>query len=180
MKVLLLIPVLLFLSAGCRSKDTSYRPAREDGSTAPPSENPSGRGGSELSEAQKKELPQIIEIPVIHVRENLKRIKNLSEWNSVSEGFRSSYAYQVKVTSLKSDPELALKEAVDVAKRKSVKMLIAEAIPGLSNDSKTDIKILVEEYGKIVADSDFFDNKHHFVFLILKPGLETIIKEKLK
>lgn len=169
--------IFLLLSVSCKSKDTSYRPAREDGTGTLSSENSSGR---DSSETQKKELPQMIEIPTIHIRENLKRIKNLSEWNSITEGFRSSYAYQVKVTSLKSDPELAVREAVDVAKRKSAKMLIAEAIPGLSNDSKTDIKILVEEYGKIVADSDFFDNKHHFVFLILKPGLETIIKEKLK
>ncbi len=178
MKSLFLL--LILFSVSCKSKDTSYRPAREDGGGSASTENPADRGKSELSETEKKEFPQLIEIPVIHVRENLKRIKNLSEWNSITEGFRSSYAYQVKVTSLKSDPELALKEAVDVAKRKSAKMLIGEAIPGLSNESKVDIKILVEEYGKIVADSDFFDNKHHFVFLILKPGLETVIKEKLK
>lgn len=110
----------------------------------------------------------------------LIRLSGLGEWNSMREGFLDSSTFQVKVSSLKTNRSEALEEAVDVAKRKCLRMLASEANPSLSNDGRVDLKILIEEYGKMIADTEFLGEKFHFVFQIKRPALEIIVKEKIK
>lgn len=110
----------------------------------------------------------------------LIRLSGLTEWNTIREGFLDSSTFQVKVSSLKTSRPEAMEEALDVAKRKCLRMLAAEANPNLSNDGRVDLKILIEEYGKIVSETDFVGEKYHFVFQVKRPALEIIIKEKLK
>jgi hypothetical protein len=102
------------------------------------------------------------------------------DWNRVPEGFLSPTIFQVKVSSLKQNREEAILEADQVAKRKASRLLQKEASPNLSPESKVDIKILVEEYGKLIAESDIIEDKRMFVFHVKKPALEIIVKEKLK
>ena len=105
---------------------------------------------------------------------------SLSEWNSAKEGFLDSSTFQVKVSSLKSNRQEALEEANEVSKRKILRMLLAEAIPTITPDGKVDLRILIEEYGKIISDTDFSGEKFHFVYQIKRPALEIIVKEKIK
>jgi hypothetical protein len=105
---------------------------------------------------------------------------SISEWNSSKEGFLDSSSFQVKVSSLKSNRLEALEEANEVAKRKMLRMLLAEAIPTITPDGRVDLRILIEEYGKIVSDTDFSGEKFHFVYQIKRPALEIIVKEKIK
>jgi hypothetical protein len=105
---------------------------------------------------------------------------SISEWNSSKEGFLDSSSFQVKVSSLKNNRLEALEEANEVAKRKILRMLLAEAIPTISPDGKVDLRILIEEYGKIISDTDFSGEKFHFIYQIKRPALEIIVKEKIK
>ena len=61
-----------------------------------------------------------------------------------------------------------------------LRMLLAEAIPTITPDGRVDLRILIEEYGKIVSDTDFSGEKFHFVYQIKRPALEIIVKEKIK
>lgn len=106
--------------------------------------------------------------------------QSLEEWNRVPEGFLSRSIYQVKATSLKASREEAYLEAEEVAKKKATRMLIAEGVPYMTPESKVEIKIFVEESGRMVSDSIVLDGKYHFVFQVKKPALEIIVKEKLK
>lgn len=108
------------------------------------------------------------------------RLSGLGEWNAMKEGFLDSSTFQVKVSSLKTNRSEALEEATDVAKRKCLRMLVAEANPNVSDEGRIDLKILIEEYGKIFADTEFLGEKYHFVFQIKRPALEIIVKEKIK
>jgi hypothetical protein len=105
---------------------------------------------------------------------------SLSEWNSSKEGFLDSSTFQVKVSSLKNNRQEALEEANEVAKRKILRMLLAEAIPTITPDGRVDLRILIEEYGKIISDTDFSGEKFHFIYQIKRPALEIIVKEKIK
>lgn len=104
----------------------------------------------------------------------------LSEWNSSKEGFLDSSTFQVKVSSLKSSRQEALEEATEVAKRKALRMLLTEAASNISPEGKVDLRILIEEYGRILSDTDFSGEKFHFIYQIKRPALEIIVKEKLK
>ncbi len=104
----------------------------------------------------------------------------LSEWNSSKEGFLDSSTFQVKVSSLKTNRPEALEEATEVAKRKALRMLLAEASTNISPEGKIDLRILIEEYGKILSDTDFSGEKFHFIYQIKRPALEIIVKEKIK
>jgi hypothetical protein len=59
-------------------------------------------------------------------------------------------------------------------------MLLTEAVPNISSDGKVDLRILIEEYGKITSDSEFTGEKYHFIYQIKRPALEIIVKEKIK
>ncbi len=108
------------------------------------------------------------------------RTTGITDWNSSKEGFVDSSTFQIKISSLKTSKTEALEEAQDVAKRKALRMLLAEAIPNMSPEGKVDLRILIEEYGKIVADSEFAGEKYHFIYQIKRPALEIIVKEKIK
>jgi hypothetical protein len=106
--------------------------------------------------------------------------QSLSEWNSSKEGFLDSSTFQVKVSSLKTSRQEALEEATEVAKRKILRMLVAEASPTMSPEGKIDLRILIEEYGRILSDTDFSGEKFHFIYQIKRPALEIIVREKIK
>lgn len=102
------------------------------------------------------------------------------DWERVIEGFIDSSTFQVKVTSLKPNPEDALKEAAEVGKRKAVALMMNYAFPNLSPEGKVELKILAEEFGKLVAESEFIEDRRFFVFQVKRPALEIIVKEKIK
>jgi hypothetical protein len=108
------------------------------------------------------------------------RTTGITDWNSSKEGFIDSSTFQIKVSSLKTNKAEALEEAHDVAKRKALRLLLTETIPNISSEGKVDLRILIEEYGKIIADSEFTGEKYHFIFQIKRPALEIIVKEKIK
>lgn len=108
------------------------------------------------------------------------RSTGINDWTSSKEGFIDSSTFQIKVSSLKTNKTEAIEEALDVAKRKALRMLLTEAVPNLSSEGKVDLRILIEEYGKITADSDFTGEKYHFIYQIKRPALEIIVKERLK
>ena len=109
-----------------------------------------------------------------------QKLLSLAEWNNSKEGFLDGSTFQVKVSSLKTNRNEALDEAVDVAKRKSLRLLQAESNPNLTNDGRVDLKIIIEEFGKIISATDFVGEKYHFIFQIKRPALEIIVKEKIK
>lgn len=102
------------------------------------------------------------------------------DWERVPEGFLDSSTFQVKVSSLRPNYDEALKEATEVGKRKAVALMIKHAFPNLSPEGKVELKILAEEYGKLVAESDLIEDKRYFVLQVKRPALEIIVKEKLK
>jgi len=108
------------------------------------------------------------------------RTTGITDWNSSKEGFVDSSTFQIKISSLKTNKVEALEEAQEVAKRKALRLLLSEAIPNISPEGKVDLRILIEEYGKIVADSEFAGEKYHFIYQIKRPALEIIVKEKIK
>ncbi len=108
------------------------------------------------------------------------RSTGINDWTSSKEGFIDSSTFQIKVSSLKTNKTEAIEEALDVAKRKALRMLLTEAVPNISSEGKVDLRILIEEYGKITADSDFTGEKYHFIYQIKRPALEIIVKEKIK
>lgn len=111
---------------------------------------------------------------------NLHKIFRQEDWNRVQEGFLNPSTYQVKVSSLKTNRDEAIQEVTEVAKRKTAKMLQSEVGPNPSAEAKVEIKILVEEFGRLVAESDLLGEKRLYVFQVKRPALEIIIKEKLK
>ncbi|MCX7999666.1 MAG: hypothetical protein N3A69_12070 [Leptospiraceae bacterium] len=102
------------------------------------------------------------------------------DWERVPEGFLDSATFQVKVSSLKVNQEEAIQEATEVGKRKAVALMQNYAFPNLSPEGKVELKILAEEFGKLVAESDLIDDRRLFVFQVKRPALEIIVKEKLK
>ncbi|MCB1176638.1 MAG: hypothetical protein KDK36_03570 [Leptospiraceae bacterium] len=159
--------LIILFSIGCNSA-YEYRVVRKKKSNGTP---------TATREAKPQETAPA---PVQVDPDALYTYKSLEEWNKVKEGFLNTATFQVKVTSLKSDRDAALAEANEVAKRKAVKLLIAEGVDFMSPESKVDIKILVEESGKMIADSEKLEERFYFVFQVKRPALEIIIKEKLK
>ena len=123
----------------------------------------------------KKEAFLIPKEPMPEQR--LFKIYRVEDWNRVPEGFLDGSTYQVKVTSLKPQREEAVQEAIEVAKRKAVAMLQKEGTTTKSPESKVEIKILVEEFGKLVAETDLIEDRRFFVFQVKRPALEIIVKE---
>lgn len=110
----------------------------------------------------------------------LFKFYRLEDWERVPEGFLDSSTFQVKVSSLKINREEAIQEAIEVGKRKSVALMQRYAFPNLSPEGKVELKILSEEFGKLIAESELIDNRRLFVFQIKRPALEIIVREKLK
>jgi hypothetical protein len=110
----------------------------------------------------------------------LVKINTVQDWNSTKEGLITPSIFQIKVTSLKPDKFEAYKEAIEVAKRKAFKNMSSVANPYLTPEGKVDIKILIEEYGTMIAMSDYIDEKFYFIYQVRRPALEIILKEKLK
>ncbi len=102
------------------------------------------------------------------------------DWERVTEGFLDSATFQVKITSLKVNYNEAIQEATEVGKRKAVALMMQYAFPNLSPEGKVELKILAEEFGKLVAESEFIEDRRFFVFHVKRPALEIIVKEKLK
>ena len=95
------------------------------------------------------------------------------------EGFITPSTFQVVVFSLKESSSEAKSDSLDIAKKKSINLLISSAKQPLSPSGKTELKSLVEETGKITKESGKLDGKYYFIFQINKPGLQTYVKEKL-
>ena len=166
---------LIFIIIGCNSTNDlpTQNSQLETGSKVGPEKSKENK-----AEPKRELLP--FEKLETTIPNDLYKIADIKEWNAIPEGFINHKTFQVKVTSLKTDKTLAIQEALEVAKRKAHKMLLAEAIPYLSPESKVDLKILIEEYGVIVADSKLIEDKHHFVFQIKRSALQIIVKERLK
>jgi len=172
-KYIFLFLILFLATCKTTQKDTSSarEVSKEIATTSP-------EGNAKVEPPPKKE-------PYFIPSENppppqLHKFYRIEDWNRVLEGFINSSTYQVKVTSLKPNKEEAMQEAIEVAKRKAAKMLQAEISPNPSPEAKVEVKILVEEFGKLVADSDLLGDRRVYVFQVRRPALEIIVKEKLK
>jgi 16S rRNA C967 or C1407 C5-methylase (RsmB/RsmF family) len=167
------ILLLIILSFGC-TDIYEYRIVRKKKNEKAPKEFKS------LDPNQRSIETIVPETIPVAIPEKITTLQSLDEWNKLNEGFLNRSVFQVKVSSLKPDKEEALLEAEEVAKKKATKLLIAEGVPYMTPESKVEIKILVEENGKIISDSVRIDDKYFFVFQVKKPALEIIVKEKLK
>jgi len=171
-KYIFLLFILFLATCKTTQKDTSSarEVSKEIATTSP-------EGNAKVEPPPKKE-PYFI--PSENPPPQLHKFYRIEDWNRVLEGFINSSTYQVKVTSLKPNKEEAMQEAIEVAKRKAAKMLQAEISPNPSPEAKVEVKILVEEFGKLVADSDLLGDRRVYVFQVRRPALEIFVKEKLK
>ncbi len=167
------ILLLTLLSFGC-TDIYDYRIVRKKKNEKAPKELKNSDPSQRSTEAIVPES-----IPAA-LPEKVTTLQSLDEWNQLTEGFLNRSVFQVKVSSLKADKDEALLEAEEVAKKKATKLLIAEGVPYMTPESKVEIKILVEEHGKITSDSVKIEDKYFFAFQVKKPALEIIVKEKLK
>ncbi len=105
--------------------------------------------------------------------------ETLEEFTNPKEGFITQSIFQVVVFSLNESGVQAKSEALDVAKKKSVNLLVSSARQPLSSQGRNEIKSLVEESGKITKESGLVEGKYYFIYQIEKPGLQIYIKDKL-
>ncbi|MBE7411480.1 MAG: hypothetical protein L6Q54_10795 [Leptospiraceae bacterium] len=105
--------------------------------------------------------------------------EELEEFISPKEGFVTQSVFQVVVFSLSDSLQEAKREALDIAKRKSINLLISNTRQPLSSQGRNEIKSIVEESGKITKESSRLEGKYYFIYKIEKPGLEILIKDKL-
>ena len=110
---------------------------------------------------------------------NTTNNSNVEEFIHPKEGFLNGSTFQVVVYSLQSDNSTARSDALDVAKKKSVNLLISNAKQPLTGHGRTEIKSIVEESGKIIKESAQIEGKYYFIYQIQKPGLQIYITEKL-
>ena len=102
-----------------------------------------------------------------------------SEYEKYPEGFINGNTFQVVVSSLKDDKSSASSEALSVAKKKSLQILLTYPKVNLSSEGRKELKELSES-GKITKSSAYSNSRMYFVYQISKPSLEIYVKKQLK
>ncbi|AVQ10545.1 Uncharacterized protein XB16_0193 [Leptospira santarosai] len=94
------------------------------------------------------------------------------EFIKAAEGFLNSDTFQVVVSSLEGDSDMAQ----DLARKRAINLLIAEKGDKFRPSDKAVIKELVESKGKIVKSSNSIQGKIYFLFQVSSPSLKTTLK----
>jgi len=102
-----------------------------------------------------------------------------NEFEKYPEGFIDSNTFQVVVSSLKEDISTASTEALSVAKKKSLQILLTYPKVNITPDGRKELKE-ISESGKVVKTSAYTDSRMYFVYQISRPNLEAYVKKQLK
>ncbi len=102
-----------------------------------------------------------------------------NEYEKYPEGFIDSNTFQVVVSSLKEDLSSASTEALSVAKKKSLQILLTYPKVNITPDGRKELKE-ISESGKVVKTSSYTDSRMYFVYQISRPNLEAYVKKQLK
>ncbi len=102
-----------------------------------------------------------------------------NEFEKYPEGFIDSNTFQVVVSSLKEDLSSASTEALSVAKKKSLQILLTYPKVNITPDGRKELKE-ISESGKVVKTSAYTDSRMYFVYQISRPNLEAYVKKQLK
>lgn len=102
-----------------------------------------------------------------------------NEFEKYPEGFIDSNTFQVVVSSLKEDLSTASTEALSVAKKKSLQILLTYPKVNITPDGRKELKE-ISESGKVVKTSAYTDSRMYFVYQISRPNLEVYVKKQLK
>ncbi|WCL50828.1 hypothetical protein [Leptospira sp. GIMC2001] len=100
-------------------------------------------------------------------------------FEKLPEGFINSSTFQIVVSSLKDDPSQAESEALSVAKKKAVQVMLSYPKTALSQEGKKEIKEIAES-GKITTKSQPNSGRSYFVYQVQKAGIETLVKSKIR
>lgn len=90
---------------------------------------------------------------------------NEDEFIKATEGFLNSDTFQVVVSSLEGNSDIAQ----DQARKRAINLLIAEKGDKFRPSDKAVIKELVESKGRIVKSSDSIQGKIYFYFKSILP-----------
>jgi PBP1b-binding outer membrane lipoprotein LpoB len=101
------------------------------------------------------------------------------EFEKYPEGFIDGNTFQVVVSSLKPESKDAEVEAISVAKKKSLQILLTYPKISLSDEGRKELKN-ISESGKITKRSGYNNSRMYFVYQIQKSNIEIYIKKQIK